>query len=167
MNNSDIEINNLIMREIGLEVGPRNRIYDQDTGMEIRINGMDVVAPGCYGGRQSIEFDPYNNKKMMNQFFSYFLDKRSEETDIDVLAYYNVGNGEKSQVECRMSNNEKISSGKYIRDSLKYTDLMIQLNGDVPQDLSKYDSPIEYNTVKKRSSTNAKNKPNTKTAKNC
>lgn len=169
MTNNDLEINTLIMQEIGLEIGPRKRIFDQDTGMEIKINGMDVVAPGCYAGRQSIEFDPHNNKKMMSHLFGYFLEKRAEETDIDVLTYYNVDNGNQGHVECKLSNNEVVSSGNYIKDSLKYTDIMIQLNGDTPPDLSKYDAQPVLKTVKRktnRSGSNAKNKSNSKTAKN-
>ena len=82
MNNLDKEFNTLIMQEIGLEIGDDDRIYDQETQNIIRMNGMDVMAPGCYGGRNSIEFDPYNNKKMMSQLFGYFIDKYSEETGV-------------------------------------------------------------------------------------
>ena len=169
MNTNDLEINNLIMREIGLEIGPRQRIFDQDTGVEIKINGMDVMAPGCYGGRQSIEFDPHNNKKMMNHLFGYFLEKRAEETDVDVLTYYNVD--KENRVECKLSNNETIVSGSYVKDSLKYADIIIQLNGDTPPDLSKYDAQTvtQNQTIKRkttRSVSNAKNKSNSKAAKN-
>lgn len=169
MTNNDLEINNLIMQEMGLEIGPRQRIFDQDTGVEIRINGMDVVAPGYCGGRQSIEFDPHNNKKMMNQLFTYFLGKHADETDVDVMTYYNIGDGANGRIECKLSNNETITSAQYTRDSLKYTDIIIQLNGDTPPDLSKYDT-VEAKTVKRknttRSGSNAKNKSNSKTAKN-
>jgi hypothetical protein len=169
MTNNDLEINTLIMREMGLEIGPKERIFDQDTGVAIKINGMDVVAPGCYGGRQSVEFDPHNNKKMMSQLFQYFLSKHSEETDVDVMTYYNVDNGPKGSVECKLSNNETITSASYMKDSLKYTDIMIQLNGDNPPDLSKYDVAPESKNVRRkntRSGSNAKNKSNSKTAKN-
>lgn len=148
MNASDKEINTIIMQEIGLEVGENNRIYDQDTGVKITINNMDVIAPGNYCDKQSIEFDPHNNRKLMSQLFGYFLDKHSEETDIDILAYYNVDDGKNGYIECRMSNNELISSKSYQRDSLKYTDIIMRLNGETNTDeLEKFDTPMERKSI--------------------
>lgn len=149
MTEMDREINNIIMQEIGLEVGENNKIYDQDTGDAIKINGLNVVAPGCYTGRQSIEFDPYNNRKMMTQMFGYFLDKNSEETGIDAISYYNIEeSGKAGKVECKMSDNTVITSKEYLRDSLKYTDIIAQLNGG-ELDLSKFDVPQSNDIVKR------------------
>ena len=167
MDQIDIEVNNLIMREMGLEVGRGNRIVDQDTGMPVLIRGMNLTAPGCYTGNNSMEFDPHNNKRLMNLLFGYFLNKHSEESDVDVLTYYNVDSGNKSYIECKMSDNSTITSRAYSRDSLKYTDIITQLNGDESPNLSMYDCE-KQNTVKNKrsSSTNEKNKSNTKAAKN-
>lgn len=165
MTNKDLEINNLIMQEIGLEVDNCNRIIDQDTGAALAFKGMAVIAPGTYGGRNCIEFDPHNNKKMMSNLFGYFLDKHSEESDVDVLTYYNVDQGTKSAVECKLSDQTKITSKAYSRDSLKYTDIMIQLNGGTAPNFDQYDTEKET-TVRKKRSTNGKNKSNTKTTKN-
>lgn len=162
MNNLDKEINMLIMQEIGLEVGDRNRIFDQDTGLELKINGMDVTAPG-YQERQAMEFDPYNNRKMMNQLFGYFLDKHSDETDIDVISYFDVPHDkDTSCVTCRMSDNSTITSNPYKRDSLKYTDLIIQLNGGEVEGLDKFDimainPSIKPRTVKSKTNRGKKN----------
>lgn len=149
MTDIEREINMLIMQEIGLEIRNDQKLYDQDTGDAIKVNGMDVMAPGCYGGRHAIEFDPYNNRKMMGQMFGYFLDKYSDETGVDALSYYNVDSGEDGRVECKMSDNELISSKPYTRDSLKYTDIIMQLNGG-GTDLSKYDIPQTKETVKRK-----------------
>ena len=169
MTELDKEVNNLIMQEIGLEVGRDQRIYDQDTGSSIRINGMDVIAPGCYAGHKAVEFDPHNNRKMMNQLFGYFLNKYSDETDIDVLSYYNVNTLDGEKIECKMSDNSTIRSKPYKRDSLKYTDIIMQLNGDNSEDLNKYDQIPNTKTVKgrtKRGVSSNGNKTNRKTAKN-
>lgn len=148
MNNMEKEINTIIMREIGLEVGSCDRIYDQDTGAEIRINGMNVIQPSGYCGQQDIGFDPYNNRKMMNYLFSYFTQKHADETGVEVTAFYNVGSGPDTCIECRLSNNEVIRSRPYVRDSLKYTDLIMQLNGDQSEDLSEYDKLPDKKSVK-------------------
>ena len=154
MNELDREINTLIMQEIGLEVGENQRIYDQDSGIAIRVNGMDVVAPGSFRGRQTIEFDPHNNRKLMGCLFDYFLEKRAEETDVDVLTYYNKDQSNNAgQIECRMSDNQTVTSKSYKRDSLKYTDIIMQLNGEESVDLSKFDVLPDKSTVKKKKST--------------
>ena len=141
MNPFDVEINNLIMREIGLEVGPKNKIYDQDTGCSIAIDGVEVTAPSCYTGRRTIEFDPYNNKKMMSQFFSYFTSKVEDEGGASVVAFYDIpgSSNNKRAIECKMSNDTILRSNSYSRDSLKYVDLIMQMNGDDPSVLARYD----------------------------
>lgn len=138
MTSKDLEINRIIMHEIGLEVDSAQRIIDQDTGAAIRIDGMDVVAPGCVG-RQVVEFDPFNNKKMMSQLFSYFASKQADETGVGVSTYYGVGHGEEGKIECKMEDNTVFTSKPYMRDSLKLTDIIMQMNGGGSEDLSKYD----------------------------
>lgn len=163
MNQLDTEINNIIMQELGLEVGIGNRIVDQDTGDAIRFRGKDVVAPGFFNGR-SIEFDPVNNGRMMNSLFGKFLENHSEESDVYVSTFYSIE--ESNCVECRMSDQSSIRSRSYDRDSLKYADIMIQLNGGRSSDLSRYDKVPKPTTIKKRGNGNG-NKSNPKTARNC
>ena len=148
---NDKNINNLIMQEMGLEVGPAHKIYDQDSGLPIRINGIDVVEPGYIRGRQMSEFDPFNNRKQMGSLFGYFLDKHAEETGSEVVTYYDIPSNEpqKGSVTCVMDDNSKLQSGDYIRDSLRYADIIIQLNGGEANSLQEYDSPIKKETVKK------------------
>lgn len=165
MNQTDLSINNLIMNEIGLEVSTSNRIVDQDTGMTMTFGGKEIIAPGAYGGYNTVEFDPYNNKRMMNRLFGYFLEKHADESDVGVMTYYSVDKGDKSSIECRMTDQSVISSKPYIRDSLKCADIIIQLNGGEAPDFSEYDTVTET-TVKKGSKTNAGNKSNSKAAKN-
>lgn len=150
MNELEKEINIKIMQELGLEPNGNKQIIDQDTGMPIVINGMPVVAPGCYGGKNSIEFDPYNNKKMMNKFFGFFLDKISDENGVDVLAYYNIdGKNNTGSIECRLDDDSTLASKNYHRDSLKYADIIMQLNGDTDIDLEKYDIIEEAASIKR------------------
>ena len=167
MNNIDLEVNKLLMREMGLEVGNGQRIIDQDTGMSMKFKGMDIVAPGHYGGNGSIEFDPHNNKRMMATLFGYFLEKHSDESDVDVLTYYNVDKcGDKSSIQCKMSDQSVITSKPYLRESLKCADIIIQLNGGDSPNLEKYDIKPEQSTVKKRGTISGKNKSNSKTREN-
>ena len=155
MTELDREINTKIMNEIGLDIGPHDRIIDQDTGEFISINGMKMVAPGCasnsYGRDKTIEFDPHNNRKLMGNLFGYFLNKLSDEGENSVLAYYAENTPDGECVECRMSDNSTITSKSYKRDSLKYTDAIIQLNGgDCGDELKKYDTVPTKTAIKKK-----------------
>lgn len=166
MDQKDLNINNLIMREIGLEIGVGNRIIDQDTGAAVTFGGKEIVAPGIYGGHNAIEFDPHNNKKMMNRLFGYFLEKHADESDVSVMTYYNVDKPNNlSSIECKMTDSSVIVSKPYARESLRCADIIIQLNGGESPDLYEYDTEKEIN-IKKRSGTNVKNKSNSKTTKN-
>ena len=153
MNDFDKEINIRIMQELGYEPNRHKQLVDQDSGSPIVINGMPVMTPGYYGGRNSIEFDPYNNKKMMNQVFGHFLEKYSDETGTNVSTFYNIdGTDGTGRVECKFSDNQTITSGAYARDSLKYVDIIMQLNGDPSgeEDLRKFDIVEKKPTVKPR-----------------
>ena len=153
MNDFDKEINIRIMQELGYEPNRHRQLIDQDSGNAIVINGMPVTAPGYYGGRNSIEFDPYNNKKMMSQVFGHFLEKYADENGVNVSAYYNIdGKDGTGKVECKFSDNQTITSGAYARDSLKYVDIIMQLNGDpaCDDDLRKYDIVEKKSAVKSR-----------------
>lgn len=167
MDKNDIEINSLIMREIGLETDSMRRIVDQDTGICINIKGKTVVAPG-YTRNNTVEFDPHNNRNLMKGLFGYFLDKLSDESDIGVRAYFNVDDGDnKSHMECILDDNTRIVSKPYLRDSLRCVDIMSQLNGGESPDLSKYDVEKPKPTViNKRRATSNGNKSDSKTRKN-
>lgn len=153
MNDFDKEINIRIMQELGYEPNRHRQLVDQDSGIPIVINGMPVMAPGYYGGRNSVEFDPYNNKKMMNQVFGHFLEKYADENGINVSTFYNIdGTDGTGRVECKFSDNQTITSGAYARDSLKYVDIIMQLNGDPSgeEDLRKFDIVEKKSTVRPR-----------------
>ena len=157
MNEFDKEVNTLIMREVGLEVGPGGKICDQDTGMPIRINGKEVVAPGGYVVKSAIEFDPYNNRKQMGQIFNYFINKQYEEGGKEVLTYYSKDDTpDGGKIECKLEDNTTITSAQYTRDTLKYADIIMRLNGENNPDLSQYDIPMVKETVKPATSVKKK-----------
>lgn len=169
MNPMDKEVNNLIMREIGLESSSNNCIVDQDTGMAIVFGGMNVVPPGYYGGRNAIEFDPHNNKKLMNALFGHFLNKYEDESDVGVSTYYDVDAGDsKSILQVKLDDHTCISSKPYLRSSLRCIDIMSQLNGDGSPDLEKYDVAETRDIVKRKKGTSngRKNSTKSKTARN-
>ena len=154
MDELSLKFNKMIMSEIGLECRDDKILYDQDNGNYVTFGGKNLSMPGTGSTRQAQEFDPYNNIKMMDQMFSYFLDKAAECGEADEYdVFYNVdtGNG-KGRIELK-NDSDKLSSGEYQRDQCKYADLILQLNGDDAPDLKEFDIPKEVKTVKKKVST--------------
>lgn len=139
------KIKNIIMQEIGLDVGSDNCIYDQDTGVKLSINGSDVVYKKT--NRNQVEFDPYNNKKMMDQLFGYFLSKYSEETEVEAITYYPVAEENGNRLECVLNNDCVLRSKDYMRDALQYADIILQLNGGDTKELNNLDSPYVKNSA--------------------
>lgn len=151
MDELSMKFNKMIMQEVGLEVGPRQRLYDQDTGCLVQIEGKDLVAPGAASGKEAQEFDPYNSTRMMSQIFGYFTSKLSENGEIpDYGVVYNVDCGKGSgRVEIK-NDEEKLVSKAYVRDQCKYADLILQINGDEDPDLKEFDVKKEpLNRAKK------------------
>ena len=148
------DVNKIIMDEIGLEVTRHGMIRDQDTGSNISINGHPLVAQNL-GGKGKAEFDPYNDRKMMVALFNHFLTKVEEDEDKSVVVYYDVNSEQanKGRVECKMSDNTVISSGEYQRDSLKYLDIIMQMNGEETPNLKEFDVPQVKESVKRRTTT--------------
>lgn len=159
MDELSFRFNTMIMQEIGLEVGDRQRLYDQDTGNLIQFDGKDLVAPGASSGREAHEFDPYNSTRLMAQMFSYYADKLNQSGEIpEYNVIYNVDLGQgRGRVEMR-NDSDKMSSAVYQRDQCKYADLILQLNGEPTPDLKEFDIPKTKETVKRK-------KPAKKTAK--
>ena len=175
MNAEDKKINSIIMNELGFEPTENGFIRDQDTGNDIKINGVTLVAPGLGANRKNkeMEFDPYNNKKMMGQLFGYFLDKVSDESDEEIVSFYDINtNTDKSKIECKKSDNSTITSGEYKKDSLKYVDIIMRLNGETnPEDyLREYDKVNQPTVISKKSASKGAKKnersSNSKTASN-
>lgn len=151
MDELSLKFNKMIMSEIGLEIGPRQRLYDQDTGTLIQFEGKDLVAPGAASGREAQEFDPYNSTKMMSQMFSYFTDKMADSGEINPFDVIYSVDGKNGRGRVEMKNDEEFMKSKeYVRDQCKYADLILQINGDDNPDLKEFDIPKVKETIRKR-----------------
>ena len=157
MDELSMKFNTMIMNEIGLEIGARQRLYDQDTGVLVQFEGKDLVAPGAASGREAQEFDPYNSAKMMSQMFSYYTDKLAEAGEINPFDIIYSVDGQNGRGRVEMKNNEDFMKSKeYVRDQCKYADLILQINGDENPDLREFDIPKTKETIKRKKSTTKK-----------
>lgn len=135
------DLSDTIMREIGLDVDINMCIVDQDTGIPLEYNGKKIVYQGNRS-KTSIPFDPLNNTKMMSHLFSYYTEKVSEEDGRYFSVYYQVKDSDtKSHMEVKEDNGNIIKSEPYANDTIKYTDLILKINGEV-RDLSKEDKEL-------------------------
>lgn len=163
MDELSMKFNTMIMNEIGLEIGSRQRLYDQDTGVLVQFEGKDLVAPGAASGREAQEFDPYNSTKMMSQMFSYYTDKLAESGEINPFNIIYSVDGQNGRGRVEMKNDEEFMKSKeYVRDQCKYADLILQINGDENPDLKEFDIPKVKETIKRKRSTNNKKKESVK-----
>lgn len=145
MNPTEQYLNEMLMQEIGLDVGPRMRLLDQDTGQTLTFKGKDLVAPNALPNNNVVVFDCYNSTALMQMMFGFYTKKYEEDNGVSIDRSYTK---EVKDGKCAMtiidSNNNAITSTPYQRDTLRYMDLIMRLNGDESPDLSKYDVGKTY-----------------------
>lgn len=121
----------LLLDEIGLEFS-NGILIDQDTRLPILNSGKYIRSIN------NIDKDI----KLMSILFNYFIYKISEEQKvyIDVVYYKQVKNSRSLPLAIKV-NGKEIISKIYVIESLKYLDLICQLNGEVDVNLSRFDAP--------------------------
>ena len=163
MTKEEFTFTHQLMQEMGLEEGERRRIVDQDTGEICCFKNKDLLVPGSQSGKNSVEFDPLNNPRIMDPLFMEFIDKLEEEGEIDgsCISYgvFDDGNGA-LKARLTMSDGSHIQSNSYKNEALCFADLVHRINGDEDVDFSKYDvdrrKPSNVKTPTKQKKTSAK-----------
>ncbi len=158
MEEKDIQINEKLMGEFGLEPGFKRRVYDKETGEQCTIRGKEIVVPGAIPGRNAVEFDPINNSRMMNFFFGSYVYGLSEQGTLDgeVVSYSIIPSrvpGKLKAVVKMIGNNgtiKEISSKPYNNETSCYADLVCRINGDNDVDMTPYDAKKPTKDRRKR-----------------
>lgn len=164
MEDKDIEINTRLMEEFGLEQGTRRRIYDHETGDIRLMKGKEIVAPGAIPGKNTLEFDPINNTRMMNFFFGSYIQAMEEEDLLggSVMSYSVIPSKAPGKIKAVLKINpddgspiKEISSKPYKNETSCMADLVCRINGDDDVDMSEYDidrrkNPLQKATIKPR-----------------
>lgn len=133
----NLSFEQLVLDEIGLEFSQNNQLIDQDTRNIIMISSKPITREATGYG---YKFDPLRNPKLMGFLFSYFANKLLSEQYIyiDVVYYKTIKNSRNSPLAVKADGTEYVSK-VYSLESLKYLDLICQLNGGTDVDLSRYD----------------------------
>lgn len=164
MEDKDIEINTRLMEEFGLEQGTRRRIYDHETGDIRLMKGKEIVAPGAIPGKNTLEFDPINNTRMMNFFFGSYIQAMEEEDLLggSVMSYSVIPSKAPGKIKAVLKINpddgspiKEISSKPYKNETSCMADLVCRINGDDDVDMSEYDidrrkNPLQKSAIKPR-----------------
>lgn len=164
MEDKDIEINTRLMEEFGLEQGIRRRIYDHETGDIRLMKGKEIVAPGAIPGKNTLEFDPINNTRMMNFFFGSYIQAMEEEDLLggSVMSYSVIPSKSPGKIKAVLKINpedgspiKEISSRPYKNETSCMADLVCRINGDTEVDMSEYDidrrkNPLQKSAIKPR-----------------
>ena len=158
MEDKDIEINTRLMEEFGLEQGTRRRIYDHETGDIRLMKGKEIVAPGAIPGKNTLEFDPINNTRMMNFFFGSYIQAMEEEDLLggSVMSYSVIPSKAPGKIKAVLKINpddgspiKEISSKPYKDETSCMADLVCRINGDTEVDMSEYDIDRRKNPLQK------------------
>ena len=164
MEDKDIETNTRLMEELGLEQGTRRRIYDHETGDIRLMKGKEIVAPGAIPGKNTLEFDPINNTRMMNFFFGSYIQAMEEEDLLggSVMSYSVIPSKAPGKIKAVLKINpddgspiKEISSKPYKNETSCMADLVCRINGDDDVDMSEYDidrrkNPLQKSAIKPR-----------------
>ena len=164
MEDKDIEINTRLMEEFGLEQGTRRRIYDHETGDIRLMKGKEIVAPGAIPGKNTLEFDPINNTRMMNFFFGSYIQAMEEEDLLggSVMSYSVIPSKAPGKIKAVLKINpddgspiKEISSKPYKNETSCMADLVCRINGDDDVDMSEYDIDRRKNPLHQGGNKNA------------
>lgn len=137
--------NELVMREIGLDIeGPDRHIIDQDTFMPVICNNKFLTTKTKEEGLKPDEllFDPIHNTKQMQLLFGYYSNKLANENGSYISTIYSIPTGTSKSMSflAIKVNGKELISRPYLNESVKYADLIYQLNGAVGVNLSEFDT---------------------------
>lgn len=133
---SNITFGQLLLNEIGIEPD-FNGFKDQDNGIHVQMPSS--VLPNRI--LTMYDIDAWQrNPKIISFLFNYFTNKLMNEQNIyiDVVYYKQVKNSRNLPLAVKANGKEFISK-IYNNESLKYLDLICQLNGNSDVDLSRFD----------------------------
>ena len=142
--------------EIGLGITPEGFLYDQDTGIILQYNGMQIKASvnrnaPAIATNIVAAFDPVFDPKIMQVMLGYYAKKCEElgyltvvaitENVEDIPSYNNFDNlhTKRGRITVSLEDGRVLSSNYYYQKGLKYSDIILRMGGN-NVDLQKFDS---------------------------
>jgi len=123
-----ITFNNLILREAGLDFDSSGSLTDQDSLTTFLFKGKPIKSSAIYG---EIEYNPYDNLKLMKCIFEFFMNKIKEEDGMEITTYFLTNTSMNSEGKLIANAGEdKIETTVYTKDCLKYGEAILLLNNE-------------------------------------
>ena len=141
----------LLMCYLGIEYTADGRMYfydDDDNIVDMYIDGMTCIYPFVRQAQKGeIDFNPYFNTKLMLNILEWYFAEHSYIVNIQKITNGrpdNIGH-----VEIEFMNGVIYKSDVYYKDSLKYIDILMKLEGALPMDFQRLRS-FDINPVNLR-----------------
>lgn len=143
------ELNDLVLKEVGLDIDRYYNVVDQDTGIQLQINGKLIKyyfgsEMGSYLTSDEKILDVGHDPYLMNFLVSYYIEKiKEEDEDLYIFSYHSIYDKiiNKSALEFKGSINLKTRF--YTMDALKFIEGLFRLTGsDI--DLTEYDEALSF-----------------------
>ena len=141
-----------LFMEMGLGINSADRLYDQDTMVELQFKEKYIKASTTgqplYAGRNDIVFEPARNYQLMVALVGYYIDKeiKTSGDTIGYIAQYveDDANRERQRVVIKTVAKGDIVSQFYLNVYLAYIECIFAL-ADMTVDLSNLDIVMEFN----------------------
>lgn len=155
------ELNNFVLREVGLDLDHQYNVVDQDTGVQLQINGKlikyyfgtDTNPDSNVNGDKIL--DAVRDSYLMNFLVAYYIEKvKEEEPDLYIYSYHSINDRYSPKTALEFKGSLNVRTRFYLNDCLKFIEGLYRLTGgDI--DLTEYDIMLaEYDrmngVVKKR-----------------
>ena len=107
------------------------KIVDQETKIPVKVKGKDLKysadGKSVTLHKDEIMFNPLQDPRQAKLLCGIFLEKEMEENDLYTQTQYDIVKDDSSAVELR-TNQGVYTSNYYRNNSLKYVDIVLQLN---------------------------------------
>lgn len=140
--NTYIEMQYDLFNEIGLAINGQSYVYDQDTGIQLKIKDKYIKASvngePIYTGKSDVAFEPGRNYSLINYLFGYYLTKAQNTEDGDILCGYTAHfiddnpEKDKQRVVVKTIGRGDIASDYYYNIYLAYFDVIFRIAGYIP-----------------------------------
>ena len=129
----------LLMCYLGIEYSNDGRMYfydDDDNLVDMYIDGMRCIYPFARPAqRGEIDFNVYFNTKLMLSILEWYFAEHNY-----IVSIQKITNGKPDNighVEIEFMNGVIYKSDVYYKDSLKYIDILMKLEGALPMDFQR------------------------------
>lgn len=149
------ELNDMVMRKIGLDLDRQYNIIDQDTGIQLQLNGKlikyyfgsEINNPDSNVDGDKI-LDSMRDSYLMNFLVAYYIGKlKYEDPDLYIYSFHPINDRFSERTALEFKGSINLKTRFYYNDCLKFIEGLYRLDND-DIDLSEYDTMIShYNKI--------------------